>query len=161
MQHCKSLLLKWLKLFSVRMWLAPWVVKWWTNLLILRSLKKTKTETPLVYRLVKSSALHQMLKISNFWSTLFCETIKMWGGGEFWPEFIPIFYGLFLAYIIPKFLMLWNSDMELICLVMFFWTRAAWSYETSTVSPSVRQSQKFSYFLPLDFSDFLHQTSLL
>ena len=28
-----------------------------------------------------------------------------------------------------------------------YWTRAAWSCETSTVSPSVRQSQKFSYFL--------------
>ena len=30
-----------------------------------------------------------------------------------------------------------------------------------SVSQSVRLSQKFSYFLPLDFSDFLHQASLL
>ena len=33
-------------------------------------------------------------------------------------------------------------------------------YVTSTVSQSVRQT-RFSYFPPLDFSDFLHQASLL
>ena len=36
-------------------------------------------------------------------------------------------------------------------------------YETSTVCPSVRLSvsnKKFSYFPPLDFSDFLHEVSL-
>ena len=30
-----------------------------------------------------------------------------------------------------------------------------------SVCQSVSQSQKFSYFLPLDFSDFLHQVSPL
>jgi hypothetical protein len=35
------------------------------------------------------------------------------------------------------------------------------SYVTSSVRQSVSLSQKFSYFPPLDFLDFLHQVSLL
>ena len=41
------------------------------------------------------------------------------------------------------------------------WTLDGGSYVISSVCLSVRLWQKFSYFLPLDFSDFLHQVSPL
>ena len=80
------------------MWSVPWVVKWWTNSLIQRSLKKTKTETTLVYRSVKGFSIYFNIILRNHKNA-------GEGGGVLARIYTDGLWS-FPAYIIPKFLML-------------------------------------------------------